>query len=442
MRGGAREPCARRTPPTSSERPRAPTKQLGPFPQPAKLRDRSWRARSRPVRASASSTRQAPRVASSQYVWQRNVPQNFAVSVVRATFTGFGRYGREALDQILGDDAAHPDRQPQRDRRERDGRARTAAGDRRTGRRGASRGSRRRDRRRRRSATRRTLLPTWRPSWARLNAVGAARHVRARNAHVVEHALVPARVLPNHLVRRLRQVDQLQQSAARRSGCRARRARSRAWSPRSPPTSESRRAPAACRAARTGCGRGRSASGGSTSSNSGRTSRASRGGARARSRANQRQPPRLVDQPGDRHADEDRRLLDRAHAAAHGRAARSWRATASRPGRRGRPPAGQHVGREPAVGVAVGHRVGVADADVHARPGRGRRRARARSVSGRSAQLSWWALRPSAAGATTSASIFCCQGGSVVAEAPHELGRGRRPSADAAPAPPPRGWPR
>ena len=70
--------------------------------------------------ASASSTRHAPRVASSQYVWQRKVPQNFASSVVRAMFTGRREVGREALDQVLGDDAAHPDREPQRDRRERD----------------------------------------------------------------------------------------------------------------------------------------------------------------------------------------------------------------------------------------------------------------------------------------------------------------------------------
>src|SRR6185295_19072650 len=46
-----------------------------------------------PVRARARRTRQAPRVVSSQYVWQRKVPQNLAMSVVRATLTGFGKYG-------------------------------------------------------------------------------------------------------------------------------------------------------------------------------------------------------------------------------------------------------------------------------------------------------------------------------------------------------------
>src|SRR5262249_60627195 len=47
----------------------------------------------RPVRAIDHSTRQAPRVARSQYVWQRNVPQNFAFKVVRATLTRRGRGG-------------------------------------------------------------------------------------------------------------------------------------------------------------------------------------------------------------------------------------------------------------------------------------------------------------------------------------------------------------
>src|SRR5262252_8536063 len=45
----------------------------------------------RPLRAIDHSTRQAPRVARSQYVWQRNVPQNFALRVVRATSTRRGR---------------------------------------------------------------------------------------------------------------------------------------------------------------------------------------------------------------------------------------------------------------------------------------------------------------------------------------------------------------
>src|SRR5215467_8147252 len=44
----------------------------------------------RPVRAIDHSTRQAPRVARSQYVWQRKIPQNFAFSVVRATLTRRG----------------------------------------------------------------------------------------------------------------------------------------------------------------------------------------------------------------------------------------------------------------------------------------------------------------------------------------------------------------
>src|SRR5262249_42372596 len=47
----------------------------------------------RPVRAIDHKTRQAPRVARSQYVWQRNVPQNFAFRVVRATLTRRGRCG-------------------------------------------------------------------------------------------------------------------------------------------------------------------------------------------------------------------------------------------------------------------------------------------------------------------------------------------------------------
>src|SRR5437867_11778251 len=47
----------------------------------------------RPVRTIAHSTRQAPRVARSQYVWHRKVPQNFAFNVVRATLIRRGKYG-------------------------------------------------------------------------------------------------------------------------------------------------------------------------------------------------------------------------------------------------------------------------------------------------------------------------------------------------------------
>ena len=47
----------------------------------------------RPTVASAHSTRQAPRVASSQYVWQRKMPQNLARSYVRAMSTGLGKCG-------------------------------------------------------------------------------------------------------------------------------------------------------------------------------------------------------------------------------------------------------------------------------------------------------------------------------------------------------------
>src|ERR1700681_4140870 len=44
MRGGARQPHARRTPCTLSVRPRAPTKQMGLFPQPASASGTDGRA--------------------------------------------------------------------------------------------------------------------------------------------------------------------------------------------------------------------------------------------------------------------------------------------------------------------------------------------------------------------------------------------------------------
>ena len=100
------------------------------------------------------------------------------------------------------------------------------------------------------------------------------------------------------------------------------------------------------------------------SSNTGRSRPASRG-APGPQAPEPRHPPHLVDQPRDRHADEDRRLLDRAHAAA--------RTEPLEVGQRerdplvGGPPApAQHVGGDPAIDVGVGQRVRIAHAHVDA----------------------------------------------------------------------------
>ena len=144
-----------------------------------------------------------------------------------------------------------------------------------------------------------------------------ARQSPAQEGHVVEHALVPARVLPDHLLRRLRQVGQLQQRHRVPSGCPGRRWRNRGSSPRWPPRSGNPRA-SLSRSSRTNwlcprqiCERR------NMNSKSGR-----RAGGQARGAGRQAgepaHAPGLVDQPRDRHADEDRRLLDGAHAPLHG----------------------------------------------------------------------------------------------------------------------------
>ena len=74
-------------------------------------------------------------------------------------------------------------------------------------------------------------------------------------------------------------------------------------------------------------------------------------------------PPGLVDEPCDRNADEDRRLLDRAHPPLHGQ--RFEVGQGERDPLVGHAPADRRhdVGGDPAVHVAIGHRVGIAHAD-------------------------------------------------------------------------------
>ena len=119
-----------------------------------------------------------------------------------------------------------------------------------------------RDRRRRRSATRPPCCPRGGASWARLKALGARAPRLAQERYVVQHALVPARVLANHLLRRLRQVVQLEhrhrchEDAPRGDGVAQRGV---LGGPRGREAPERR---SAGRGARTGCARGRSASAG------------------------------------------------------------------------------------------------------------------------------------------------------------------------------------
>ena len=138
-----------------------------------------------------------------------------------------------------------------------------------------------------------------------------------------------------------------------------------------------------------------------------------------------RHAPHLVDQPRDRHADEDRRLLDRAHAAALAQPLEVGQR--QRDALIGGPSApGQHVGGDPAIDVGVGQRIRIAHAHdtrlvaSHVSP------STVRSVSGRSAQLSWCALRPGAVGRHHQREHLLLPGRQGVAEAPDQLGgRGR-----------------
>ena len=169
-------------------------------------------------------------------------------------------------------------------------------------------------------------------------------------------------------------------------------------------------------------------------SKSGRRAAATRG-ARSVRRREPAHAPGLVDQARDRHANEDRRLLDGAHAALHGEplevgqrerhplvgeAPRAW---------------GHHVGGEPPEDVAVGNGVRIAHAHPHA--------ARIAVVAQQRAQM----LRAEgpvelmglAAGARHGQlrEHLLLVRGQLLAEPPHQLRGGHRPSPDGASAPRP-----
>ena len=193
-------------------------------------------------------------------------------------------------------------------------------------------------------------------------AVGAPR--APEEANVVEHTLVPARVLPDHLVGRLGHVHELEQGhrrhddAARAEGVAERRVLRR---PRRREAAERQEcveahelvvAEADLRATE-------------GELEDGPQERGQPGGARAQPF----EPPqtaRLVDQPGDGHADEDGRLLDRAHAAADLQA-REVRERERHALVRAASPSRQDLAGDPAVDVPVRDGVGVAHADPDAR---------------------------------------------------------------------------
>ena len=163
-----------------------------------------------------------------------------------------------------------------------------------------------------------TLLPTWRTSWARLKAVGLGAPGPPEERDVVEHAQVPARVLADHLLGASRAGPSARPWGAPGSGCPAPAQRIAQGGV----LGGARGREAAHRlhhveAHELVVARGRSASGGSTARRRGAAARPGAGSARQ----NAPEEPHaldLVDEPGDGHADEDGRLLDRADLPADG----------------------------------------------------------------------------------------------------------------------------
>ena len=272
--------------------------------------------------------------------------------------------GREALDQPLGDDAADPDGEAERQGRQRD--------------------AEREPHRVRREAVREVpgeeaehridegggwpLDGLVADMATELRQVERARPGTPRlpeEGHVVEHALVPARVLADHSLGRLRQVHQLEQrerpnqDSARAEGVAERGVFRRAGDREEPDGLERVEAhklvvaEADLRAPEAELEDGP------------RQPREPR-----RPRLEPREPrdaSALVDEPRDRDAGEDGRLLDGAHAPARPEAVDVGEgerhalvgATVAALG----PAARQDVRGDPAIGVRVGDRVGVAHAD-------------------------------------------------------------------------------
>src|SRR5882762_8644576 len=205
-----------------------------------------------------------------------------------------------------------------------------------------------------------TLLPTWRQSWARLKALRRARHVARRKPMSSSTPLYQRAFWRTTFSF----VSGMSTSSSRGSAAiRIPRA------PRAYPSVESSVAPAvgykpsACSVSRRTnswwprqiCARRKQ------SSKTGRTRRATRG-----ETAEPGDAAALADDPCDRDTDEDGRLLDGAHTAAHVETVEVGEG--QRHALVGEAPApGEHVGRDPPVRVRIGDRVRVADADVDAR---------------------------------------------------------------------------
>ncbi len=204
-----------------------------------------------------------------------------------------------------------------------------------------------------------TLLPIWRVSWAKLKALFRSRQRARRNGDIVQHPQVPARVLADHLLGGLRQVGQLHhghgldEDAARAQRIAERGVLGGARGGEAPQRLERVQADELVVA----------------EADLRAPEEELEGGPQRRAEPG---PPRgeggeephalhLVDEPGDGHADEDGRLLDGADAAAD--VEPGVIGQGERDALVGERPLPRQLARgDPAIGVGIRHRVGVAHA--------------------------------------------------------------------------------